>query len=62
LFFDLLSCGLFAFNYVNYCFIFFFQLMPDHPDLVANYITLSVLTFLFLFIAWALLRRQERYI
>jgi hypothetical protein len=59
---ELVARGWFANNNGKYFLIFMGPLMPDHPDLLANYITLSVLTFLFLFIAWTLLRRQERYI
>jgi hypothetical protein len=38
------------------------SLMPDHPDLIANQIALSALVYVFLFISWALLHRQERFI
>jgi hypothetical protein len=59
---ELVARGWFAGNAGKYFLIFMGALMPDHPDLFANYITLSALTFAFLFIAWALLRRQERFI
>ncbi len=59
---ELVARGWFARNTGKYFLIFMAPLMPDHPDLIANYISLSVLTFLLLFIACALLRCQERYI
>jgi hypothetical protein len=37
-------------------------LNPEHPDLVSNQIALFALTAAFLSAAWALLRKQERYI
>lgn len=59
---ELVARGWFARNAGKYFLIFMAPLMPDHPDLIANYISLSALTFAFLFVAWALLHRQERYI
>lgn len=59
---ELVTRGWFAYNNGKYFLVFMGPLMPDHPDLIANYISLSALTFLFLFITWALLHRQERYI
>lgn len=59
---ELVARGWFAYNAGKYFLIFMGPLMPDHPDLAANYVSLSILTFIFLFIAWALLRRQERFI
>jgi hypothetical protein len=59
---ELVARGWFARNTGKYFLIFMAPLMPDHPDLIANYISLSVLTLTLLFIAWALLHRQERYI
>lgn len=59
---ELVARGWFAGNAGKYVLIFMGPLMPDHPDLMANYITLSVLTIAFLLTAWALLRRQERFI
>jgi hypothetical protein len=59
---ELVARGWFAYNNSKYLLVFMGPLMPDHPDLIANYISLSALTFLFLFIAWMLLHRQERYI
>jgi hypothetical protein len=59
---ELVARGWFAYNAGKYFLVFMGPLMPDHPDLFANYISLSVLTFAFLFIAWALLHRQERFI
>ncbi len=59
---ELVARGWFAYNAGKYVLIFMGPLMPDHPDLIANYITLSALSATFLLIAWALLRREERYI
>jgi hypothetical protein len=59
---ELVARGWFARNTGKYFLIFMGPLMPDHPDLFANYISLSALTFVLLFIAWALLHRQERFI
>ncbi len=59
---ELVARGWFAENNGKYFLVFMGPLMPDHPDLIANYISLSTLTFIFLFIAWVLLHRQERYI
>jgi hypothetical protein len=59
---ELVARGWFAANAGKYFLIFMGALMPDHPDLSANYISLSALTFIFLFIAWVLLQRQERFI
>jgi hypothetical protein len=59
---ELVARGWFAYNNGKYFLVFMGPLMPDHPDLIANYISLSALTWIFLFTAWVLLRRQERYI
>lgn len=59
---QLVARGWFADNAGKYFLVFMGPLMPDHPDLFANYISLSALTFVLLFIAWALLHRQERFI
>jgi hypothetical protein len=59
---ELVARGWFADNNGKYFLVFMGPLMPDHPDLIANYISLSALAFLLLFIAWVLLHRQERYI
>jgi len=59
---ELVARGWFAYNAGKYFLIFMGSLMPDHPDLFSNYVSLSILTFALLFIAWALLRRQERFI
>jgi hypothetical protein len=59
---ELVARGWFARNSGKYFLIFVAPLMPDHPDLIANYISLSALTIAFLFIAWRMLHRQERYI
>ncbi len=59
---ELVARSWFAGNAGKYLLIFMGPLMPDHPDLLANYITLSALAVAFLLIAWALLRRQEHFI
>lgn len=59
---QLVARGWFAYNNGKYFLVFMGPLMPDHPDLIANYISLSGLTLIFLFTAWVLLHRQERYI
>ncbi len=59
---ELLARGWLARNNGKYVLVFMGALMPDHPDLIANQITLFTLSIVFLFVAWALLRRQERYI
>jgi hypothetical protein len=59
---ELVARGWFADNNGKYFLVFMGPLMPDHPDLIANYVSLSGLAFIFLFAAWALLHRQERYI
>ena len=51
-----------AVNNWKYAYIFMSILSPEHPDLVSNQIALFALTIAFLFVAWALLRKQERYI
>lgn len=59
---ELVARGWFAGNAGKYFLIFMGAFMPDHPDLSANYISLFALTLIFLFIAWVLLQRQERFI
>ncbi len=59
---ELLARGWLARNNGKYVLVFMGALMPDHPALIANQITLFVLTVAFVFGAWVLLRRQERYI
>src|SRR5512138_53936 len=49
---ELVARGWFAYNFGKYFLIFMGPLMPDHPDLFANYISLSALTGVFLFLAW----------
>jgi hypothetical protein len=51
-----------AVNNWKYAYIFMSILNPEHPDLVSNQIALFALTIAFLVVAWALLRKQERYI
>jgi hypothetical protein len=59
---ELVARDWFAVTTGKYFLVFMAPLMPDHPDLLANYISLSTLMFALLFIAWRLLHRQERYI
>ncbi|GAP23113.1 hypothetical protein [Leptolinea tardivitalis] len=59
---ELLARGWLACNSGKYFLVFMGALMADHPDLTANQITLTVLTFLFLIFSWLLLRKQEQYI
>lgn len=59
---ELLARGWLARNNGKYVLVFMGALMPDHPDLTANQISLTVLSIAFLVSSWALLRRQERYI
>ena len=51
-----------AVDHWKYAYIFMSILNPEHPDLVSNQIALFALTIAFLFVAWALLQKQERYI
>ncbi len=59
---ELVARSWFAGNAGKYFLIFMGSLMPDHPDLVANQISLFVLSIMFLFGSWRLLHYQERYI
>ncbi|MGE5377859.1 MAG: hypothetical protein ACM3XO_22590 [Bacteroidota bacterium] len=59
---QLVARGWFAGNAGKYFLIFMGSLMPDHPDLTANQVSLLALSIIFLVAAWSLLRRQERYI
>jgi hypothetical protein len=59
---ELVARGWLARNNGKYVLVFMGALMPDHPDLTANHITLALLTATFLVASWVLLRRQERYI
>jgi hypothetical protein len=59
---ELAARGWFAGNAGKYVLIFMGPLMPEHPALSANYMTLSALAAAFLLITWALLHRQERFI
>lgn len=51
-----------AVNHWKYAYIFMGILNPEHPDLVTNQIALFAASVIFLFFAWLLLHRQERYI
>jgi hypothetical protein len=59
---QLIARGWFALNNGKYVLIFMGPLMPDHPDLAANQLSLLALAILLLVLAWVLLQRQERYI
>lgn len=60
---EVIARGWFAYNNVGRYFIVFMgALMPDHPVLHANQMTLLALSVMFFFAAWLLLQRQERFI
>ncbi len=59
---ELIARGWFAQNFGKYLLVFMGGLMPDHPDLITNFISLAFLSLLFFICAVLLLRRQERYI
>lgn len=51
-----------AVNNWKYAYIFMGILNPEHPDLASNQAALFAATAIFLFFAWLMLHRQERYI
>jgi hypothetical protein len=59
---ELVARGWFAGNGGKYFLVFMGSLMPDHPDLAANQLSLFALSLLLLLGSWGLLQRQERYI
>lgn len=59
---ELIARGWFAENFGKYFLVFMGPLMPEHPDLIANQISLAVISTALLLCSTALLRRQERYI
>jgi hypothetical protein len=59
---ELVARGWFALNNGKYVLVFMGALMPDHPALRANQLSLITLTIFFVIAAWLLLKRQERYI
>lgn len=59
---ELIARGWFALNNGKYILIFMGAFMTDHPDLIANQITLSALAGVFFLFSWAMLDHQERYI
>ena len=59
---EMVARGWFALNNGKYVLVFMGALMPDHPALRANQISLITLTIFFIIAAWLLLKRQERYI
>ena len=60
---ELIARGWFAGQKVGqYLLVFMGALMPSHPALRANQLTLCLLAIAFFIISWVLFRRQERYI
>ncbi len=59
---ELIARGWFAENFGKYFLVFMGALMADHPDRIANHISLFVISVALLLSSMALLRRQERYI
>jgi hypothetical protein len=60
---ELVARGWFAGNKIGqYFLVFMSPLMPDHPALRANQVTLAILSITFFFLGWRLFHRQERYI
>jgi hypothetical protein len=51
-----------TFNNWKYAYIFMGVFDPNHPGLMSNQIALFAVSAIFLFLAWLLLHRQERYI
>lgn len=59
---ELVARGWFAGNAGQYLLVFMGALIPEHPALRANQLSLFALTIVLLFAAWSLLKRQERYL
>jgi hypothetical protein len=59
---QLVARGWFANNNSKYFLVFMSPLMPDHPALHANQLTLLSLSIVLFLVGWKLLQRQERYI
>lgn len=59
---ELFSYGWMAQNNGKYILIFTGALLPEHPDLVANQMTLAILSVGLLLASWFLLHKQERYL
>jgi hypothetical protein len=59
---QLVARGWFACNNGKYFLVFMTPLMPDHPSLYANQLTLLSLSIVLFLVGWKLLQRQERYI
>jgi len=59
---ELIARGWFAQNFGKYFLVFMGSLMPDHPDLLANHVTLFAISSVLFLVSMALLERQERYI
>jgi hypothetical protein len=58
---ELMMKGWFELN-ARYAFLFLGVFTPGHPDLALNQIVIAVATAALLFLSWALLHQQERYI
>lgn len=59
---ELIARSWFAENFGKYFLVFMGALMPEHPDLIGNLISLFILSILFFVASMQLLRRQERFI
>lgn len=60
---ELVARGWFANNNIGqYFLVFMSPLMPDHPALRANQMTLLILSIVLFLLGWRLFHRQERYI
>jgi len=59
---QLVARGWFAANQGRYLLVFMGALMPDHPALRLNQVSLLLTSLVFTLISWLLLKRQERYI
>ncbi len=49
-------------RWLRYVMVFMALVVPTHPDLPANLVVLSLLAVLLFVVAWALLKKQERYL
>jgi hypothetical protein len=59
---ELIARGWFAENAGKYFLVFMGALMPEHPDLTANLVSLFILSIVFFAVCMRLLSRQERFI
>lgn len=60
--FEVIARGWLAHNNGKYVLVFMGALMPDHPDLLANHLSVFGISLVLIVTAWVLLHRQERYI